>query len=67
MAPVGTIGPFWPGVALSGQRGGGLVGFVQSRELGARTLRLPRFILLGSFSDTSLVVSILDIVCNCHL
>ena len=32
----------------------------QSRELG-------RFILLGSFSNTLLVVSILDIVYDCHL
>ena len=46
---------------------GGLIGCVQSRELGARAPCLPRFILLGSFSDTLLVVSILDIVCDCHL
>ena len=48
--------------------GGGverLVGCVESRELGAN--RFPRFILLGNFSDTFLVVSILDIVCDCHL
>ena len=46
---------------------GELMGCVQSRELGARTPRLPRFILLGSFSDTLLVVSILDIVYDCYL
>ena len=45
----------------------GLMGCVQSRELGARALRLPRFILLRSFIDTLLMVSILDIVYDCHL
>ena len=44
---------------------GRLVGCVESRELGAN--RFPRFILLGNFSDTFLMVSILDIVCDCHL
>ena len=39
-----------------------LVGCVQSRELGTCAPRLPRFILLVSFRDTLLVVSILDIV-----
>ena len=38
----------------------GLMGCVHSRELG-------RFILLGSFSNTLIVVSILDIVYDCHL
>ena len=33
----------------------------QDLELGARAPSLPKFNLLGSFSDTSLVVSILDI------
>ena len=33
----------------------------------ARRARLPRLILLVSFSDTLLVVSILDIVYDCHL
>ena len=42
------------------REGGGLVGCVQSEEL-----HLMRFILLGSFSDTLLVVSIL--VYDCHL
>ena len=36
-------------------------------ELGAPAPRLPRFILLVSFSDTLLVVSILEIVYDCHL
>ena len=40
----------------------GLVGCVQSRGLGAYASHLPSFILLISFSDTLLVVSILDIV-----
>ena len=44
-----------------------LVGSVQSRELGVRASCLPRFMLLGSLSDTLLVVSILDIVYDCHL
>ena len=39
---------------------------VSKVESSARGPRLPRFILLGRFSDTLLVVSILDI-CNCHL
>ena len=38
---------------------------VESREFGAP--RLPGFILLGSFSGALLVVSILDIVYDCHL
>ena len=48
---------------LQGVGGGGgvLVGCVQYRELGARA----RMAL--SFSDTLLVVSILDIVYDCHL
>ena len=46
---------------------GGLVGCVQSSVLGAGAPRLPRFILLVSFSGTLLVVSILDIVYDCHL
>ena len=46
---------------------GELMGCVQGRELSARALYLPWFILLASFSDTLLVVSILDIVYDCHL
>ena len=40
-------------------RGGGFVGCVQSRQFGACEPCLPRFILLLSFRDTLLVVSIL--------
>ena len=46
---------------------GELMGCVQSLELGAGAPRLLRFILLRTFSDTSLVVWILDIVYDCHL
>ena len=46
---------------------GELMGCVQSREIGVWAPRLPRFILLGSFSDTLLVVPILGIVYDCHL
>ena len=49
--------PFHVPLALSG-----LVGCVKSQELGVFAPRLPRFMLLLSFSDTLLVVSILDIV-----
>ena len=38
------------------------MGCAQSRELGARAPRRMRFILLGSFSDTLLVVLILDMM-----
>ena len=54
-----------PSLALSGLwggEGGGACGV--SPKLRARP---ARFILLGSFSDNLLVVSILDIVYNCHL
>ena len=46
--------------------GGGLVSCVQSRGLGARASSSVVY-PVGSFSDTLLVVSILDIVCDCHL
>ena len=46
---------------------GELVGCMQGRELGVSAPRLPRFILLASFSSTLLAVSILDIVYDCHL
>ena len=39
---------------------------VQSRGLGARASSSVVY-PVGSFSDTLLVVSILDIVCDCHL
>ena len=48
--------------------GGGAYGLcpeTKYQHLGAP--RLPRFILLGSFSDTLLVVSILDMIYDCHL
>ena len=48
-------------------RGGGLVGCVQGQVLGAHASCLPRFILLVSFSNTSLVILILDVVYDCHL
>ena len=66
MVPVGTTSSFWAGVSPF-RAVGELVGCVQSRELGTRPPRLPRFILLGSFSDTLLVVSVLDIVYDYHL
>ena len=37
------------------------------KEETARAPALPRFILLVNFSDTLLVISILDIVYDCHL
>ena len=40
---------------------------VSKVERSTRAPRLPRFVLLGSFSDTLLVVSILDIAYYCHL
>ena len=39
---------------------------VSKVEGSAHAPRLPRFVLLGSFSDTLLVVSILDIAYDCH-
>ena len=44
-----------------------LVDCTQGRELGVSAPRLPRFILLASFSSTLFAVSILDIVYDCHL
>ena len=43
-------------------RGRGLVGCLEGRELGARTPGFPRFILMESFSDTLLIVRILDMI-----
>ena len=62
------LGSVWP-LALSGLGwwGGGVVGCVLSREVDTRAPRHPRFILLGSFIDPLLVVSILEIVYDCHL
>ena len=69
MVPVRAMGPFWLGDSpfrAVGRRGG-IMGCVQSRELEACAPRPQRFILLESFSDTLLVVSILDIFYDCHL
>ena len=66
----GNYGSFlaWGGpLRAVGGAGGGLMVSAQGSELGARTPTLPKFSLLGSFSDTSLVVSILYIVYDCHL
>ena len=57
------IGLFWLG---GGWGGGVLMGSVDSRELGVRA-STSRFILLVRFSDTLLLVSILDMVYDCHL
>ena len=46
--------------SLTFSRPCGIMGYVQSRGLGALPPRLPSFILLARFSDTLLVVSILD-------
>ena len=46
--------------------GEGVVSCVQSRGLGARASSSVVY-PVGSFSDTLLVVSILDMVCDCHL
>ena len=68
----GNYGSFlacrWPFAGCGG--GGALVGrlWAASRvESSACAPRPPWFILLVSFSDILLVVSILDIVCDCHL
>ena len=53
----------WP---FPGCRGGGLWA-VSKTGSSARAPCLQRFILLVSFRDTLLVVSILDIVYDCHL
>ena len=45
--------------------GGGLMGCVQTRGRGVPVPRLPGFILLGSFSNTLLVVSTLDMIAIC--
>ena len=54
----------WP--FLAGRGTGVLMGSVDSRELGVRA-STSRFILLVRFSDTLLLVSILDMVYDCHL
>ena len=48
--------------------GGGACGLCsRSRARREHAPRFPRFILIGSFSDTLLVVSILDMAYDCHL
>ena len=66
MVSVGTMGPFWPGGGPFQAVGEGLWTVSKVESL-ARAPRLPRFILLISFSDTLLVVSTLDIVYDCNL
>ena len=67
MALSGAVGwPFPGSVCVCVCVGGGLC-VVPKVESSARAPRLPRFILLVSLSDTLLVVSILDIVYDCHL
>ena len=69
IVPMGTVGSSWPGPGLFGlweEEGG----FGLSLNSGARQTCMPsypRVILLVSFSDTLLEVSILDIVYGCHL
>ena len=71
MVPVGAMGPFWPGDspfrAVCVCVWGGGLWVVPKVESLARAPLLRRFTLLGSFSDTLLVVSILDIVHDCNL
>ena len=65
----GACGSRLPGLAFSGWAGDGggvLMGSVDSRELGVRA-STSRFIPLVRFSDTLLLVSILDMVYDCHL
>ena len=71
MALSGAVGWPFPGsvcvcVCVCVCMGGGLC-IVPKVESSARAPRLPRFILLVSLSDTLLVVSILEIVYDCHL
>ena len=61
-----SFSSFGPFQAVEGG-GGWLVGCVQDQELCARAHRLSRFTLLVSFRDTLLVVSISDLVYDCHL
>ena len=64
----GWDGLLWWSVWAGGWGSGGwLMGCAQSQEVGARVPCHLRFILLGNFNDTLLVVLILDIVYDCHL
>ena len=71
MVPVRAMGPFWPGdspfraLCVCVWGGGGTLWAVSKIESSVRAPHLLRFILLGSFSDTLLVVSILDIFDFC--
>ena len=72
MAPMMTVGTFWPGVGAFGALGGGGVGGLCSGS-GARRPRTSSSgvypageLQRGGFSDTSLVIPILDIVYDCH-
>ena len=69
----GVLGGHWPLFAgglypprPSRGCGGSLWVVSKVKSLG-RPPPLPRFIQLGSFSDTLLVASILEIVYDCHL
>ena len=58
----------WVPVPVSLDRGGGLWAVSKvERTARTRTPRFPRFILLASFSDTLLMVSIIEIVYDCYL
>ena len=58
----------WVPVPVSLARGGGLWAVSKvERTARTRTPRFPRFILLASFSDTLLMVSIIEIVYDCYL
>ena len=54
---VGVLGPF--------RAVGRLMSRFQDRELNARPPRYPRFIMLGSFSGTLLMVSNIDMIVIC--
>ena len=56
----------WLFLGLGVGEGGGLWA-LSKVETSARAAHLPRATLLVNFSDTLLVVSILDIVYDCHL
>ena len=66
----GSTGPYLRGdhVCLGPFKGvgGGSSWAVSGVESSVHAPHLPRFIQLGSFSDTLHVVSILDIVYDCH-
>ena len=63
------MGPFWPGDGSfwAWALGGGGLWALSKVETSAGAAHLPRATLLVNFSDTLLVVSILDIVYDCHL